>query len=209
MCTELNDFQRCSVALPQDLVNPVLPLLPKLSQEDIEDLTAGKRVQKQDRIGRAGSGVVVMDIQASEDDIFNSLKQFDKYDQMIPTVRSVKIFQPSNESCSMAEFRLSKFYLKVNVVHSVYLEQKLIRFSLDKSKSNLVLREADGFWLVEKPKDRQDGISRVWLSARIVASRLVPPTIVDYAAARALPRATTWLETYFQKDNPQLKIQPP
>ena len=66
------------------------------------------------------------------------------------------------------------------------------------SRPNLVLRQADGFWYVEKIIDRP-GYSRVWLSASVVASRLIPTIIVDYAAMRALPRATSWLQPYFEK----------
>ena len=45
----------------------------------------------------------------------------------------------------------------------------------------------------------REGHARVWLYANVVASRLLPGTIVDYAASRALPRATEWLLTYFAK----------
>lgn len=44
---------------------------------------------------------------------------------------------------------------------------------------------------------RREEYSRVWLYANIVVSRLVPSFIVDYAAYRALPRATEWLQSYF------------
>jgi hypothetical protein len=60
----------------------------------------------------------------------------------------------------------------------------------------MVMRGADGFWFVESIPDRPD-ISRVWLVASITCSSLVPRMIVDYAASRALPRATTWLKPYF------------
>jgi hypothetical protein len=34
----------------------------------------------------------------------------------------------------------------------------------------------------------------VWLAASLHVNSFVPGFIVDYAAARALPRATTWLK---------------
>lgn len=120
-----------------------------------------------------------------------------RYDGMIPTVRSVDIYNTSSEAVSHAEFSLSKFRLKVNVVHTVCPDEQLIKFTLDRSRPNLVLREADGFWLVQAPADRPAGYSRVWLSANIVVSRVVPTVLVDYAASRALPRATSWLQTFF------------
>jgi hypothetical protein len=86
--------------------------------------------------------------------------------------------------------------------------QKTISFTLDKTKPNLVMRQADGFWHVQAPADRYelhyfsshlrtsldsslsyllaltaahpilahrpDGYTRVYLSANIIASRVVP-----------------------------------
>lgn len=43
----------------------------------------------------------------------------------------------------------------------------------------------------------REDYSRVWLYANLVVSKLVPTFIVEYAAARALPRATEWLQSYF------------
>lgn len=84
------------------------------------------------------------------------------------------------------------------MVHTLYPEDQLIRFTLDRSRPNLVMKEADGFWFIQAPADRPAGYSRVWLSANIVVSRVVPTLLVDYAASRALPRATTWLQTFFK-----------
>ena len=120
---------------------------------------------------------------------------------MISTVREVNIYN-STEAGSHAEFSLSKFRLKVNVVHTLYPDDQLIRFTLDRSRPNLVMKEAEGFWFIQAPADRPPGYSRVWLSANIVVSRVVPTLLVDYAASRALPRATTWLHTFF-KSAPQ------
>lgn len=91
---------------------------------------------------------------------------------------------------------MSKFCLKVNVMHTVMREQRVVKFNLDSSRPNLVMRKAEGFWHVQVPPDRPEGYSRVYLSSNIVASRLVPVVVVDYAAARALPRATTWLQEF-------------
>lgn len=38
------------------------------------------------------------------------------------------------------------------------------------------------------------GITRVWLLCELKVSRALPSFIVDYAAKRAMPRATTWLK---------------
>ena len=79
----------------------------------------------------------------------------------------------------------------------VYRKQRVIKFSLDNSRPNLVFQEADGFWHVQEPSDRPEGWSRVYLKANVVATMLLPPPVLDYAASRALPRATTWIVPYF------------
>ena len=171
--------------------------LPSLSRRELQQLQAGERVEKQNRDGRSGNGLVVLDVKASVEENIEALARFDKYEEMIPTVRGANIYS-STQEVTVAEFSLSRFRLKINVVNRVYAEKRLIRFSLDPSRPNLVLRQADGFWYVEKIIDRP-GYSRVWLSASVVASRLIPTIIVDYAAMRALPRATSWLQPYFEK----------
>ena len=71
-------------------------VLPALSRADRTALQAGERIQKQERSGRSGYGIVVLDVQAPPDAVFETLTMFDKYMDIIPTVRSVKIFS-SNE----------------------------------------------------------------------------------------------------------------
>ena len=173
--------------------------LPHLTRQDKLELAAGERIQLQYREGRSGRGLVVLDVPAAPETVFNTLSLFDRYESLIPTVRSVNMYNSEDDDAlvSHAEFSLSKFRLKVNVVHTICPEDQIIRFTLDRNRPNLVMREADGFWLVQAPADRPPGYSRVWLSANIVVSRVVPTMLVDYAAARALPRATTWLQSFF------------
>lgn len=171
--------------------------LPSLSSSEEQQLLNGERIQKQARNGNSGYGVVVVDVKASLTDVFTALAAYNQYDGMIPTVRRVHIY--SNDGTkSAAEFTLSKFRLKINVVNTILPDRQTIRFSLDPYRPNLVLRKADGFWHVEEVAHRP-GYSRVYLSANVVASRFVPTIIVDYAAARALPRATSWLQSYFSR----------
>ena len=56
------------------------------------------------------------------------------------------------------------------------------------------VNEIQAVWRVAVPVGlvSPEGV-RVWLSASIRVSRVVPKWVVDYAARRALPRATAWL----------------
>ena len=60
-----------------------------------------------------------------------------------------------------------------------------------------MFEEAEGFWHVQVPTDRPQGYCRVYLMANVVATAMMPSLILDYAASRALPRATKWLQPYF------------
>ena len=90
---------------------------------------------------------------------------------------------------------MSKFCIRANVVHAWRPEDDALEFALDARSTNVVIKEAAGFWHVEEaPEDRGPGWVRVWLSAHVRISRAVPGKVVDYAASRALPRATVWLQ---------------
>ena len=172
--------------------------LPQLNVEDLGLLLRGERVQKQKRSGSHGEGLVVVDVNASPDVVFSHLSRFDAYQYMIPTVRDVDVLSITPRGTE-AEFRLSKFQLKVNVLHTINAKERTIKFRLNPNRVNPVFSEAAGFWHVEAPADRPEGYSRVYLNASIRVSRFVPPFLLDYASSKALPRASTWIRPYFEE----------
>ncbi|CAE8595607.1 unnamed protein product, partial [Polarella glacialis] len=98
------------------------------------------------------------------------------------------------------DYRISKFFLPVSVEHSLDRSAGTVRFDLDENKSRLVLQEASGYWFVEQSPDGPPNTSRVWLCVQSLrASALVPWSIVDYAAERALRRATCWLKPVMEE----------
>ena len=82
-----------------------------LSRREKLSLINGERVQKQDRVEGAGRGVVVMDVKASKEDIFNTLIQFERYAEIIPTVREVNVYR-----------KLSEFRTAVSLFHLFSLD---------------------------------------------------------------------------------------
>lgn len=172
--------------------------LPYLSPRDKMKLAAGERIQKQNRDGRVGEGLVVVDVCADPDLVFNTLTQFSIYADMIPSIRTSNVLV-SDDACTIAEFTLSRLKLCVNVLHRICRDQRIVTFSLDSDRPNPVFREVNGYWHVQIPTDRPKGWSRVYLNASVYVNLLVPPFIMDYAASRALPRASTWITPYFSK----------
>jgi len=192
------------------------PTLPQLSDEELEQLKQGLQVRKQERSGAQGSGYVVCDVNAPASLILKCLEAFEDYPGMIPVVRKAEIRSRSkaggmaNARCS---YRISKFWLGIDVVHSVDHDAGLVHFDLDDEVPRLVppvLQQASGFWYVERSPDGPPGTSRVWLCVTgLRASNLLPHCIVDYAAERALRRATCWLRPVLEERWRQMQNQPP
>jgi hypothetical protein len=120
------------------------------------------------------------------------------YQDMIPIVRSSKIVSIDNIN-TVVEFKLSKILLSLNVKHTIFKNQKLIKFTLDQNHVNILFKEATGFWHVEIPTDLPEGYCRVYLSTQILTHKNVPKLIMDYAEAKALSSATKWLKPFFIK----------
>lgn len=195
--------------------------LPDLDAEQSRRLIAGERVQYQDDMGRAGSGFVVWDVKAPASVVWDCLLDFQSYPQTIPTVREVVMYTNTHlkedyraerpldfedgtaaickhgvPSVTRAQFSLSKFRLKIAAVHKYRPHPKgdYMIFTLDPASTNVVLKYAKGIWYTQSNPDGKEGHTRVWLLCELRVSRLLPQWIVDYAAARAMPRATTWLK---------------
>jgi len=195
--------------------------LPSLDTEQYRRLMDGERVQYQDDMGRAGSGFVVWDVKAPSSVVWDCLLDFQSYPQTIPTVREVVMYTNTHlkedyraekpidfedgtaaickhgvPSVTRAQFALSKFRLKIAALHKYRPHPKgdYMIFTLDPASSNVVLKYAKGIWYTQSNPDGKEGYTRVWLLCELRVSRLLPQWIVDYAASRAMPRATTWLK---------------
>mmetsp|Transcript_3840 Transcript_3840/g.8764 ORF Transcript_3840/g.8764 Transcript_3840/m.8764 type:complete len:360 (+) Transcript_3840:181-1260(+) len=171
------------------------PALPRLTDLELRQLERGERVQRQMRRNLIGQGLVVVDVKADLSTVMSVLSDIERYPSRIETVRTARIVPGSKgaDRCR-AEFSLSRFHLQVGVNLRLRREMNLLEFSLDRSRQfpPPPFEEAQGFWFVE-PSPERAGYSRIWLSSKVTCSPLLPAMIVDYAAARALPRATTWL----------------
>ncbi|EKX38972.1 hypothetical protein GUITHDRAFT_114852 [Guillardia theta CCMP2712] len=139
-------------------------------------------VEKQSRSGLLGEGLVVVDVKADIPTVMAVLSDVERYPQRIATVREATIIPGTRSSVRCkARFKLSRFRLEVTADLSLNKFRNMLEFQLDRSgMGSSAFDEARGFW--------------VWLSAKVRCSPLLPPFIVDYAASRALPRATSWLK---------------
>ena len=195
--------------------------LPTLNSDQNRRVKAGERVQFQDDMGRAGSGFVVWDVKAPPSVVWDCLLDFQSYPQTIPTVREVVMYTNTHlkedyraekpvdfedgtaaickhgvPSVTRAQFSLSKFRLKIAALHKYRPHPKgdYMIFTLDPASRNMALKYAKGIWYTQSNPEGKEGHTRVWLLCELRVSRLLPQWIVDYAASRAMTRATTWLK---------------
>ncbi|KAL7470788.1 hypothetical protein ACHAXS_011047 [Conticribra weissflogii] len=148
------------------------------------------------------------------------LKGEDKYENFVKEKPrefedgTVAICKHGIPSVTRAQFSLSKFRLKIAAIHKYRPHPKgdYMIFTLDPASTNMVLKYAKGIWHTESNPDGKEGYTRVWLLCELRVSRLLPQWIVDYAAARAMPRATTWLKpqveaaaTLWLRDSAEMK----
>lgn len=185
-----------------------LPQL-QLSAEELEKLQSGHAIRRQHQEGHKGSGIFVVDVDAPAHVVLDCLKSFEEYEHMIPVVRKADVnFRESSHNLMMAlvDYKISKFWLNVSVIHKVNLAAGTVHFDLDCTNTNIVLKEASGCWRVEPlPGDQRR--CRVSLEVSLRASRLILPCLVDYAAQRALNRATFWLKPYVEEVSQEMQGQ--
>mmetsp|Transcript_13062 Transcript_13062/g.37237 ORF Transcript_13062/g.37237 Transcript_13062/m.37237 type:complete len:362 (+) Transcript_13062:17-1102(+) len=174
--------------------------LHSLTDADLEQLKSGLPVQKQERDGPTGSGLVVVEVDAPPSVVLECLESFERYHEMIPVVRQAELVSrtPMAQGNTLARlnYRISKFWLNLSVVHKIDRTKGTVHFDLDKTCSKVVLQQASGFWQVEQAPGGHPSRTRIWLRATLRASSLLPHWVVDYAAERALRRATSWMKPY-------------
>mmetsp|Transcript_15370 Transcript_15370/g.20023 ORF Transcript_15370/g.20023 Transcript_15370/m.20023 type:complete len:413 (+) Transcript_15370:286-1524(+) len=200
---------------------PLPFVIPELTEEQLDVVRSGERLQEQSRMGREGNGFVVVDVNAPEDVVWACLLDFYSYPDIIPTVRDITMYTNTHldqnymaekpveyedgtsavlkvgvPSVTRASFTLSKFKLKIAAIHKYrpHPQGDYMKFNLDPAMTNFVLKSAEGVWHTQANPDGKEGYTRVWLLCEVKISSLLPQFITDYAASRAMPRATTWLK---------------
>lgn len=176
------DVIRGDVPAATKFIEPLPFKLPKLSAEQKKFLEQGERVQEQSRMGREGSGFVVIDVKAPPFVVWECLLDFESYPETIPTVRGMQLYTSEklnigfvNEkpvlpgtgretrhygtpSITRASFVLSKFRLNIAAIHryTPHPEGDYMEFTLDRSCTNMVLKGAKGIWYTEKDPDGRE-----------------------------------------------------
>lgn len=89
---ELRAGAGAEVAVAVEVGGVERPALLELTEEELTQLRLGQRMQKQMRDGGSGSGSVVLDVRADPDMVLGLLTKYEKYAEMIDTVRECEVF---------------------------------------------------------------------------------------------------------------------
>lgn len=74
-------------------------------------------IREQIRNGCMGSGYVVVDVLADAKTVWETLLNFERYAEMIPTIRKVRVTSRPWKGLTKGLFTLSKFRFRLSVVH--------------------------------------------------------------------------------------------
>lgn len=171
------DAIRSDIPAAVATTEPLPFVLPELTDEQRQVLLRGERLQEQTKMGRDGSGYVVVDVKAPEYVVWECLLDFESYTETIPTVRKVTMLTsthtksgyhsekpvlPGNNdsrklrhygkpSLTRAAFTLSKFRLNIAAIHTYrpHPQGHYMDFCLDPDCTNLVLKAAKGIWYTQ------------------------------------------------------------
>ena len=78
------------------------------------------------RDGRSGRGMVVLDVHAPPEKVFELLTRFSRYESFIPTVRSVTVYGTTEKTNSVSPYLLHKEPLDlcdslIHMYHSIFV----------------------------------------------------------------------------------------
>ena len=110
-------------------------------------------------------------------------------------------------SVTRAKFVLSKLRLQIAAIHKYqsHPQGHYMVFTLDPACTNVVLKAAKGVWHTQ-PSPQGQGATRVWLLCEAKVSRMLPVWIMNYAAKKAMPRATGWLRLTVESNHKNKKL---
>jgi hypothetical protein len=181
--------------VPAAYAEPLPFTLPRLTTSQKQRLVNGERMEEQSKMGREGSGYVVVDVKAPPYVVWECLLDFESYPNTIPTVRDVSFFSSENlksgycaekpidpstgrelrhygtPSTTRAAFVLSKFRLNIAAIHNYrpHPDGHYMVFTLDPECTNVVLKSAKGIWHTQTNPDGRGEVSFYFLIIIIVS----------------------------------------
>ena len=183
-------------------VKPFQPGDPQvpLSKEALEILKSGKPYKTQIQSGASGRGLVVQDVHAPSDIVWERILDFDHYAEMVPkTIRSsnYRVLNDDKYQTIYTQMQVGFPMIKLQffIRHEYYPVLNSLTWTLDYTRKS-DLDDSCGYWYVIPHPDHYKEWSRVFYSVDVSMFDWVPTFVVNFMANKALTEATGWVKKY-------------
>lgn len=167
----------------------------KINSKASAVLQQGKPYQTQikDGSGKGGRGLVVQDVDAPTDVVWDRILDFDKYDKMVPKTYESQTYK------SLSKGKMKEIWVRMKVgfpvykitfyVHHWYEPSKnSMTWTLDYSKKSEI-DDSCGYWYVVPHPDDPKHRTRVYYSVEVAMFPWVPKMLTDFMSKQALTDA--------------------
>ena len=174
------------------------PQKTELTASEVELIQSGKPILKQVRQGNGGRGIAIMDLNASQEAIWNVITDYAKYPTHIPDLKKTQNYTVTDSNI-YTHFTLSSMMMTVEyyVKHNLDKEKGYVTWTLDYSRLS-DLDDSTGYWYMY-PSPDNPGKTRVEYTIDVRISGWVPKFIQTTLADRGLKDATKWVKKAVEK----------
>ena len=173
-------------------------------------LRSGKpyQTQVQTSDGAGGRGLVVQDVDAPTNIVWERILDYDNYASMVPKTAESKNYKIVPHKPTKANNFLEKeiytrmkvgfpmLKLEFFVRHFLYLQHhNSLTWTLDYSKES-DFDDSMGYWYIVPHPDDPEEKTRLFYSVGVSMFDWVPKFVVDFMSSKALTDATAWVKKY-------------
>jgi hypothetical protein len=184
----------------------VIPFKPgdpkvKLDRKALNILSQGRPYQTQIKSGSSGRGLVVQDVEAPTNIVWDRILDYNNYAKMVPkTLESQNYKVEKHRDGSQTIYTRMKvgfgiiklvFYVK----HEYLPKLHSLTWTLDYTKKS-DFDDSCGYWYVVPHPDDPTHKTRVYYSVAASMFDWVPQFVVNFMSNKALTDATGWVKTF-------------
>ena len=182
-----------------------------LDRKALSILSSGKPFQPTIHVpgSTSGRGLVVQEVRAPPDVVWDRILDFDHYVDMVPRTFECKNYhvhkQKPTKRDALEKTIFTKFKIGLPLIpkmtfyvkHHYYPSQNSLTWTLDYSRKS-DFDDSVGYWYVV-PHPKRPGWSRVYYSVAVNMYDWVPKTVVNFMSTKALTDATAWVKKFSEE----------
>jgi hypothetical protein len=162
--------------------------------------------------GESGRGLVVQDVDAPTNIVWDRILDYDNYSNMVPkTVESKNYNIIEHKPTKSNNYLEREIYTRMKVGfpmlkleffirHYLHInEYKSLTWTLDYTKES-DFDDSCGYWYCIPHPDDPDGRTRLYYSVQVSMFDWVPAFVVDFMSKKALTDATAWVKKYSEME---------